>query len=126
MQAGVRPAVGDSLAELRMAYSGINAGIQHQDMAMIETMGPLSDRSKEHLGGSDLGIIEWRARLIAAVRDFQAGDEPPALSPPVDYAAVRAISTVVRHGGDWRAVTWNHRSGQPTTGAGLEGAAAVS
>jgi len=113
MTAGIRPDDPASLSHLRMAYSGINEGIQHQDMAMIETMGRLSDRSNEHLGGSDLGIIDWRARLVEAVQAFVAGDEPPALSPAVAYRDVRAVSTVVPKGADWRSVTWPQRAEAP-------------
>lgn len=107
MRRGIHPGANASLAELRMSYSGIDAGIQHQDMAMIETMGTISDRSKEHLGASDLGIIHWRKQLINAVRAFIDGDDPPALGPQsVAYADVRSVSALMPKGADWRSITW--------------------
>jgi phthalate 4,5-dioxygenase oxygenase subunit len=109
MRAGVRPNSDVALGEMRHAYSGIYA-TQHQDMAMIETMGVLSDRDKEHLGGSDIGIIGFRNRLVEAVRSFIEGGEPPALSPPVGYTKVRSVSALVPKGDDWRSVTWSHAS----------------
>jgi phthalate 4,5-dioxygenase oxygenase subunit len=70
-------------------YSGI-PGRPHQDMAMIESMGRIYDRTQEHLGGGDLVTIRFRRRLIEAVRAFENGIEPPALdaSVPLDRMAV--------------------------------------
>jgi hypothetical protein len=48
-------------------YSGIR-GIANQDHAVTETMGPIVDRSKEHLGTSDLPIIRMRRMLLEAVK----------------------------------------------------------
>jgi phthalate 4,5-dioxygenase oxygenase subunit len=53
------------------SYTGIR-GIRQQDMAMTETMGPIYDRSHEHLGTTDQFIIRVRRKLIAmakALRD---------------------------------------------------------
>ena len=47
-----------------------------QDAAIIEGMGPLIDRRKEHLGTSDTAIIRMRRRLLGMARDLQAGVEP--------------------------------------------------
>jgi len=95
------------------AFSGIDGGIQSQDLAMIETMGRISIHEKEHLGASDLGIINFRKRLVDAVTSFVAGGEPPALDPPVDYAKVRAVGELVPKGDDWRPVAWT--AGQAVT-----------
>ena len=58
-----------------VSYSGIK-GIQAQDMAVIESMGAISDRNREHLGTSDSAIIGARRRLLREVRNFQEGIEP--------------------------------------------------
>ncbi|HIF49681.1 MAG TPA: bifunctional diaminohydroxyphosphoribosylaminopyrimidine deaminase/5-amino-6-(5-phosphoribosylamino)uracil reductase RibD [Cytophagales bacterium] len=60
-----------------VSYSGIK-GIQAQDMAVIESMGAISDRNREHLGTSDSAIIGARRRLLREVRNFQEGIEPYA------------------------------------------------
>jgi hypothetical protein len=54
-------------------------GIREQDIAVQEDQygGPIADRTKEHLGTSDAGIIALRRRLLKAARDLQAGCEPP-------------------------------------------------
>ena len=43
-------------------------GINVQDRAVQETMGPIVDRSKEHLGPADAAIIAARKLLQQAVR----------------------------------------------------------
>lgn len=59
-------------------YSGI-LGIANQDHAVTETMGPIVDRTKEHLGTSDMPIIQMRRLLLETVRDFAAGEAIPQL-----------------------------------------------
>ena len=46
-------------------------GIPAQDMAMWESMGPITDRSSDHLGSSDLAVAQFRRMMVAAVRKFQ-------------------------------------------------------
>ncbi|MDE2899531.1 MAG: aromatic ring-hydroxylating dioxygenase subunit alpha, partial [Chloroflexota bacterium] len=58
-------------------FSGIK-GIQAQDMAVIESMGAISDRTREHLGTSDSAILGARRRLLREVANFQEGIEPEA------------------------------------------------
>jgi len=59
------------------SFSGIK-GIQAQDMAMIETMGPICNRAREHLGTSDTAIISMRRRLLRLARELENGDVPHA------------------------------------------------
>src|SRR6266545_5824492 len=55
-------------------------GIREEDIAIQENLyGPMVDRTKEHLGTSDAGVIALRRRLLKAARDLQAGREPPEL-----------------------------------------------
>ncbi|MDT3425829.1 phenylpropionate dioxygenase-like ring-hydroxylating dioxygenase large terminal subunit [Paenibacillus forsythiae] len=51
-------------------YSGIR-GIANQDHAVTETMGPIVDRSKEHLGTSDLPLIHIRKMLLEQVKGLK-------------------------------------------------------
>jgi hypothetical protein len=54
-------------------------GIREEDMAVQEDQfgGPIADRSKEHLGTSDGGVIALRRRLLNAVRNLEGGHELP-------------------------------------------------
>jgi len=48
-----------------------------QDAAMVQGAGPIQDRSAEHLGSTDKAIIANRLVLLKAIREVQAGQEPP-------------------------------------------------
>ena len=59
-------------------YSGIEAvNPAEQDGCATETMGPIYDRIREHLGYSDKTIIALRKMLLNAVRELAKGKEPP-------------------------------------------------
>jgi phthalate 4,5-dioxygenase len=42
-------------------------------------MGPVCDRTREHLGSTDLGIIATRRRILKAAHELAAGNEPVAV-----------------------------------------------
>ena len=48
------------------SWSGI-VGVRSQDHAVAESMGPIVDRTREHLGASDVAVIRMRRRLLDAV-----------------------------------------------------------
>jgi phenylpropionate dioxygenase-like ring-hydroxylating dioxygenase large terminal subunit len=86
------------------SYTGIN-GIRQQDMAMTEGMGPIMDRSKEHLGTTDQLIIRTRRRLVAAARALeQNGTVPPGLEHPELYHQ-RSGGIVLPRTVDWWEAT---------------------
>jgi len=62
------------------SYTGMR-GLGMQDSAIQESMGLIADRTKEHLGVSDTAIIQIRKTLMRALRDMEAGKEPPGLDP---------------------------------------------
>ncbi|MGP4082690.1 Rieske 2Fe-2S domain-containing protein [Pseudalkalibacillus sp. R45] len=55
-------------------FTGIR-GIANQDHAATETMGPIVDRSNEHLGTSDLPVIKMRSLLFQQVERLQEGHD---------------------------------------------------
>jgi len=81
-------------------FSGID-GIHTQDHAVQESMGPIVDRSREHLGPADKAIIVARRLLLDAVRTVQEGGDPPGVAP--SYYGLRAIEQVLPREVDWRA-----------------------
>ncbi len=63
----------DRAAQKTTSYTGI-PGVRQQDIAVQEDQkGPLSDRTTEHLGTSDLGVINTRQRLLKQARALQDG-----------------------------------------------------
>ncbi len=59
-------------------FSGIR-GIANQDHAVTESMGPIVDRTQEHLGTSDMPIIQMRRMLLEQVKGFMNGNPLPSL-----------------------------------------------
>lgn len=82
-------------------FSGID-GIHTQDHAVQESMGPIVDRSREHLGPADKAIIAARRLLLQAVETVRAGGDPPGVGP--SYYGLRAIEQTLPRDADWRAV----------------------
>jgi phenylpropionate dioxygenase-like ring-hydroxylating dioxygenase large terminal subunit len=67
------------------SFTGIR-GIREQDMAVQEDQrGPISDRRREHLGTSDVGVIAVRERLLREVRALQQGYDPPEAGDAAAY-----------------------------------------
>ena len=73
-------------------FTGIY-GINNQDRAVVESMGPVVDRWNEHLGTSDIAIIAMRRMLMDAARALRAGSEPAASTDGVLYR-VRPLDIV--------------------------------
>jgi phthalate 4,5-dioxygenase oxygenase subunit len=71
-------------------WSGIS-GLMTQDAACQESMGPIADRSQEHLGTSDVAIIRMRRRMLENVRGFVAGQAPIGLDAPIAYECLHSV-----------------------------------
>ncbi len=56
-------------------WTGMGFDINVHDQWAVEGMGPIQDRTAEHLGSTDIGIIRYRRLLRAAVDGLAAGDE---------------------------------------------------
>ena len=80
-------------------FTGI-VGINTQDYALQEGMGPIVDRSKEHLGTTDKAIIVCRQLLLEAVQAVEEGKPPRAVDPST-YERVRPYDAVVPPGKTW-------------------------
>jgi hypothetical protein len=80
-------------------FSGID-GINTQDRAVQESMGPVVDRSKEHLGPADRAIIVARRLLLQAIKTVSEGGNPPGTD--TSYYQTRAIERILPQGVAWR------------------------
>ncbi|HTE85888.1 MAG TPA: Rieske 2Fe-2S domain-containing protein [Dehalococcoidia bacterium] len=65
----------DPEAQRTKTFSGIENG-STQDRATQESMGPIYDRTLEHLGSSDSAVIMMRRRLMQMARELEQGTEP--------------------------------------------------
>jgi len=55
-------------------YTGMGADINVHDQWAVESMGPIQDRTREHLGQSDKAIVQYRRLLRQEIERMQ-GDE---------------------------------------------------
>jgi phthalate 4,5-dioxygenase len=82
-------------------FSGV-ADFVSQDLMVTESMGPVCDRTQEHLGPADKAISRMRHILITAAKALAEGKEPPAIAAGLDYASIRGAEKILRPGEDWR------------------------
>jgi phenylpropionate dioxygenase-like ring-hydroxylating dioxygenase large terminal subunit len=80
-------------------FTGIE-GINAQDRAVQESMGPVVDRSREHLGPADRAIITTRRLLQEALRTAEDGGEPKGIAGT--YYDIRATEKVFPRSTGWR------------------------
>jgi hypothetical protein len=79
------------------SYTGIR-GIREEDLAVQESMGVIFDRTIEHLGSSDLGVIATRRRLLDAVNVLAEQHQLPYEAQHPESYRVRSAAVVLpRH-----------------------------
>ncbi len=77
-------------------YSGVES-IAIQDSSLQESMGPIQDRTRENLTGTDRGIVQARRRLMAAAMALaESGTPPPGTEP--SQQKVRSVAIVLPEG----------------------------
>jgi len=86
-------------------YTGIDV-ISAQDQAVQESMGPIYDRSREHLGTSDVAIIAARRLLLEACDDVERGREP--LGSRLETISARAAEMLLPQDEHWYAAMRDH------------------
>jgi phthalate 4,5-dioxygenase oxygenase subunit len=81
-------------------FTGIPS-VRLQDSAVIWSMGPIMDRTEEHLGTADATIIRVRRRMIRAAEALRdAGVTPPGVEEPELYT-VRSCQAILPADADW-------------------------
>lgn len=91
----------DRIKQKTQTYSGIT-GMNTQDIALQEGMGPILDRSLEHAAYSDRVIIQMRKLLLECIDANERGEHPLG-SAPADYVDMHMADTVVLTGEPWQA-----------------------
>src|SRR5690606_25141732 len=66
-------------SKLDETFTGLY-GVLVEDFVIVESMGPIADRTKEYLGSSDKFITSVRQHLLKAMRSIQAGETPVGLN----------------------------------------------
>ena len=100
------------------SFTGIR-GVNREDFAMQESMGALYDRSREHLGTSDVAVIRMRRLMLDNVRGVSAGGTPLGLSRPFSYRTMRGNEALISEGEPWQTVCDGTAIEVPATGASV-------
>lgn len=94
----------DRAAMKRDSYSGIGNVFPDQDQCIVEGMGPVQDRTREHLGSIDKAIVAARKVLLKAIGDVQEGREPANVVRDPKLNRFRLVATAESVPGtkDWK------------------------
>jgi phenylpropionate dioxygenase-like ring-hydroxylating dioxygenase large terminal subunit len=91
-----RPIVGranhwgyDAGEQRAQTFTGMGFDINVHDQFACESMGPIQDRTREHLASTDKGIVLYRRLLIDAIRKNAAGERPLMV---LDETQARALT----------------------------------
>jgi phthalate 4,5-dioxygenase len=86
------------------SMSGIR-GVQMEDAVVQESMGAIYDRSREHLGSSDIAVVRMRRLMLQSVHGFMDEGKPPlGLAEPVAYDRLRGEEAIIPLGTAWQTV----------------------
>ena len=85
----------DREAMARGHFSGFTGNLIQEDTVTQASMGPIVDRTKEHLSSSDVAIIEARRMLLDALKDVAEGRTPPGAGDGLDHRHAVPVDQVV-------------------------------
>ena len=97
----------DRSVQKHKTFTGIE-GVSTQDVALQEGMGPIVDRSREHLGTTDRAIIVMRQLLLEATDEVAAGRLPRG-TDPAEYRDIRALDHIIPKSADWKSALERER-----------------
>jgi phthalate 4,5-dioxygenase oxygenase subunit len=83
------------------SFTGIR-GITNQDIAMTESMGPITDRTRERLGASDQAVVEFRRLMVEAARKFRDGEPALGAKQLASQSGLRSFEGILPKGTEWR------------------------
>jgi hypothetical protein len=69
-------------------YTGMGMDINVHDQWAVESLGPIQDRTKEHLGQSDKAIVQYRRMLQREIAKVAGGEKPMLF---LDAATARSV-----------------------------------
>src|SRR5215469_5190612 len=66
----------DPQEQLSSTYTGMGSDINVHDQWAVESMGPIQDRTREHLSQSDKAIVQYRRLLRQEIEKVGSGETP--------------------------------------------------
>lgn len=95
------------------SFSGVD-GFFAEDFSVLQSMGPIVNRTKEHLAEPDMGIVRMRRLLLKAAIDLQQGIEPTMVSPEEELR-IQAGDGVLRGDEEWQDLVPGNQPLRPRT-----------
>lgn len=96
-------------------FSGFTGNLLQEDMVTQASMGPIVDRTKEHLSSSDVAIIHARRILLEALAGMEQGVVPPGAEPGADHRAVKPVNALLPAPDDDASAVVDYYEGLPVT-----------
>lgn len=90
-----------------MKHGGLTGftNVTTEDFAVGLSMGPIVDRTKEHLNSGDQAVVRVRRLLLAALKDQERGERAElAQTEAIDYSVVRPTADNIEVGVDWQVL----------------------
>ena len=85
----------DREEQKRETFTGMGKQFLIHDSCATESMGPIYDRSREHLGAGDITVIAIRKFLLQSVRALDMGKEPPHIIRTPEQNDLRHVACIV-------------------------------
>jgi phenylpropionate dioxygenase-like ring-hydroxylating dioxygenase large terminal subunit len=85
----------DRQEQKRETFTGMGKQFLIHDSCATESMGPIYDRSKEHLGAGDIAVIAVRKFLLKTVTALEMGKEPPHILWTPEQNDLRHVACIV-------------------------------
>jgi nitrite reductase/ring-hydroxylating ferredoxin subunit len=105
--------------QLNETYTGMGFDINVHDQWAVESQGAVQDRTREHLGTTDKGIIAYRRLLVDAIDKTQAGEKTLMLIDEEEAvhltgpASIDGIAPTDRWDEYWKESDANRRAQSP-------------
>jgi phthalate 4,5-dioxygenase len=85
----------DREEQKRETFTGMGRTFLTHDSCATESMGPIYDRSQEHLGASDITVIAVRKFLLQVIKNTAAGKQPPHVIHTPEQNDLRHLACIV-------------------------------
>jgi len=95
----------------KQSWSGFH-GITQEDAVISTSMGPIYDRSTEHLVAADAAIVRLRQRLMDSVRLWESGQNPLGVDI-ADLTRMRGFDRDIADDASWRPLAAHHTEHYP-------------
>jgi phthalate 4,5-dioxygenase oxygenase subunit len=99
--AGRDAAYGQNRAAMKDGhFSGFTGNLLQEDMVTQASMGPIVDRTLDHLSSSDVAIVRAQQMLLRSLEDMEEGRMPPGAGDNLDWRNVVPDNMLIPAGKD--------------------------